>query len=66
MPKADELLYFVIDEKNNTIDLTEKGIDLISGENDPNFYILPDIGEMVAEIEQKHQDPQKIIKRRTR
>ena len=62
MPKADELLYFVIDEKNNTIDLTEKGIDLISGENNPNFYILPDIGEMVAEIEQKHQDPQKIIK----
>ena len=51
MPKADELLYFVIDEKNNTIDLTEKGIDLISGENNPNFYILPDIGEMVAEIE---------------
>ena len=62
MPKADELLYFVIDEKNNTIDLTEKGIDLISGENNPNFYILPDIGEMVAEIEQKHQDPQEIIK----
>ncbi|MEC9231943.1 MAG: preprotein translocase subunit SecA [Bacteroidota bacterium] len=62
MPKADELLYFVIDEKNNTIDLTEKGIDLISGENNPNFYILPDIGEMVAEIEQEHQDPQKIIK----
>ena len=51
MPKADEILYFVIDEKNNTIDLTEKGIDLISGSEDPNFYILPDIGEMVAEIE---------------
>jgi preprotein translocase subunit SecA len=54
MPKADELLYFVIDEKNNTIDLTEKGIDLISGENDPEFYILPDIGAKVVEIEQKN------------
>ena len=59
MPKADEPLYFVIDEKNNTIDLTEKGIDLISGENDPEFYILPDIGAKVAEIEQKNSDTQK-------
>jgi len=62
MPKADELLYFVIDEKNNTIDLTEKGIDLISGENDPDFYILPDIGEKVAEIEQQYSDSKQIIK----
>jgi len=59
MPNADEPLYFVIDEKNNTIDLTEKGIDLISGENDPEFYILPDIGAKVAEIEQKNSDTQK-------
>ena len=51
MPKADEVLYFVIDEKNNTIDLTEKGIDLISGAEDPEFYILPDIGTKIAEIE---------------
>tara|TARA_B100001093_G_scaffold122136_2_gene114881 strand:+ start:1128 stop:4517 length:3390 start_codon:yes stop_codon:yes gene_type:complete len=61
MPKADELLYFVIDEKNNTIDLTEKGIDLISGENDPTFYILPDIGEKIAEIDQNTEDVQKRI-----
>jgi preprotein translocase subunit SecA len=61
MPKADELLYFVIDEKNNTIDLTEKGIDLISGENDPEFYILPDIGAKVVEIEQKTPDAQKRV-----
>jgi preprotein translocase subunit SecA len=52
MPKADELLYFVIDEKNNTIDLTEKGIDLISGVEDPDFYILPDIGVKMTEIEE--------------
>jgi preprotein translocase subunit SecA len=61
MPKADELLYFVIDEKNNTIDLTEKGIDLISGENDPEFYILPDIGAKVVEIEQKTTDAHKRV-----
>jgi preprotein translocase subunit SecA len=61
MPKADELLYFVIDEKNNTIDLTEKGIDLISGENNPEFYILPDIGAKVVEIEQKTPDVQKRV-----
>ena len=59
MPNADEPLYFVIDEKNNTIDLTEKGIDLISGENDPEFYILPDLGAKVAEIEQKTSDTKK-------
>ncbi len=61
MPKADEMLYFVIDEKNNTIDLTEKGIDLISGENEPDFYILPDIGEKIAEIEQISNDAQERI-----
>jgi preprotein translocase subunit SecA len=61
MPKADEKLFFVIDEKSNTIDLTEKGIDLISGENDPDFYILPDIGEKIAEIEQNTSDTEKRI-----
>jgi preprotein translocase subunit SecA len=51
MPKADEPLFFTIDEKNNAIDLTERGIDLISGVEDPNFYILPDIGSVIADIE---------------
>ncbi len=52
MPEADEPLYFTIDEKNNSIDLTEKGIDLITGSGeDPNFFILPDIGEEVAKLE---------------
>jgi len=52
MPKVDAELYFVIDEKNNQVELTEKGIELItsSGE-DPNFFILPDVGTEVAEIE---------------
>lgn len=52
MPEADEPLYFTIDEKINSIDLTEKGIDLITGEGeDSNFFILPDIGEEIAKLE---------------
>src|SRR6201999_845269 len=52
MPKVDSELFFVIDEKNNQVELTEKGIELItaSGE-DPNFFIMPDVGTEVAEIE---------------
>src|SRR5258706_1068424 len=51
MHKVDAELYFVIDEKNNTIELTEKGIDLItqSGE-DHNFFILPDVGSVTAHL----------------
>ncbi|RLD61945.1 MAG: preprotein translocase subunit SecA [Bacteroidetes bacterium] len=45
-------LYFIIEEKLNSIELTEKGIDLISGDtDDPEFFILPDIGGQIAEIE---------------
>ena len=52
MPDADEPLYFTIDEKNNNIELTERGIDLITGEGeDPKFFILPDIGEEIAALE---------------
>ena len=52
MPEADAPLYFTIDEKNNSIELTEKGIDLITGEGeDPSFFIMPDIGLKIAEFE---------------
>lgn len=51
MPIIDKELFFVINEKNNTIDLTDKGIDLMSGKNDPNFYIMPDIGTELAKLE---------------
>jgi preprotein translocase subunit SecA len=52
MPKVDEELYFYIDEKNNQVELTEKGIELItkSGE-DASFFVLPDVGTEIAEIE---------------
>jgi preprotein translocase subunit SecA len=48
-------LYFVIDEKNNTVELTDKGIDLLTGNStDPQFFVLPDIGAQVAQIEQEN------------
>ncbi len=48
----DDELFFVIEEKNNSIELTEKGIDLITGQtDDPNFFILPDMGSEMAELE---------------
>jgi preprotein translocase subunit SecA len=52
MPKVDEELFFHIDEKNNQVELTDKGITLItkSGE-DPEFFILPDIGVKLADID---------------
>lgn len=51
MPNVDKELYFVIDEKNNSIDLTEKGIDLLSEGADADLYILPDLGSEIARIE---------------
>lgn len=52
MPVADAPLYFVIDEKDNSVDLTEKGIDLITGEGeDRQFFILPEIGIELNKIE---------------
>jgi preprotein translocase subunit SecA len=52
MPEADKPLYFVIDEKDNSVELTEKGIDLITGEGeDPKFFILPEIGTEINKIE---------------
>lgn len=52
MPEITEELYFVIEEKQNSVDLTEKGIDLITGNSDdPKLFVLPDVGSEVAEIE---------------
>lgn len=52
LPKADEPLYFVIDEKDNAVELTEKGLDLITeGGEDRNFFILPQISVELNKIE---------------
>jgi len=51
----DDELFFVINEKHNSIDLTDKGIDLMTASyDDPNFYILPDIGAEIADLEKKN------------
>jgi preprotein translocase subunit SecA len=54
MKKIDAELFFVIDEKNNTIELTEKGIELISGNEDKDFYIIPDIGSEIAKLQKSN------------
>ncbi|KVV14211.1 preprotein translocase subunit SecA [Flavobacterium sp. TAB 87] len=56
MPKADEPLYFVIEEKNNQVELTDNGISFLSGDTDSNFFVLPDIGTEIAAIERQKLD----------
>ncbi len=59
MPKVHSELFFTIDEKNNSVDLTEKGIALITGAGeDPNFFIMPDIATELAEIEKNAATPE--------
>ena len=53
MPKVDKDLYYVIDEKNNQIELTDKGIEFLSGKDDPEFFIMPEIGIEISKIENK-------------
>ena len=53
MPKVDQELYYVIDEKNNQIELTDKGIEFLSGKDDPDFFIMPEIGIEISKIENK-------------
>ena len=65
MPKIDSELYFAIDEKNNSVDLTDKGITLITGAGeDPNFFILPDIGSELAEIEKSDATAEEKVQRK--
>ena len=55
MPIVDKDLYFVIDEKNNQIDLTDKGVEYMSqGYEDKDFFVLQDIGTEIAELEAKN------------
>jgi preprotein translocase subunit SecA len=58
MPKVDAELFFNIDEKNNSVDLTDQGIQMITREGeDPEFFILPDIGVKLADIEKGTLSP---------
>ena len=64
MPKIDEALYFVIDEKNNSIELTDKGIEHLSGNKEDDFFVLPDIGIEIAKIEDEGLKPEEKAKRK--
>ena len=54
MHKIDEALYFVIEEKNNQVELTDNGIKFLSQDTDANFFVLPDIGMEIAAIEKQN------------
>ncbi len=51
MPKIDADLYFTIDEKNNQIELTDKGIEHLSGKDNPDFFVMPEMGMEINKIE---------------
>ncbi|MCB9246221.1 MAG: preprotein translocase subunit SecA [Flavobacteriales bacterium] len=65
MHKVDVELFFTIDEKNNQVELTDKGIDLIAtSSEDRDFFIIPDVGSMMADIEKHITDPKEQMKRK--
>jgi preprotein translocase subunit SecA len=66
MHKIDVDLFFVIDEKQNSVDLTEKGIDLMTASSDdPHFFIIPNVGGEIADLEkQTFADPKEKIARK--
>ncbi|MFC2090883.1 preprotein translocase subunit SecA, partial [Bacteroidota bacterium] len=60
MHKVTDDLFFIIDEKLNSVEMTDKGIDVMTGSSDdPEFFILPDIGSKVAEIERSELSDKK-------
>ncbi len=66
MKKIDRELFFVIDEKNNTIELTDKGIDLISGTDDRDFFVMPDIGGEIAKLQKKGLENEAMLEEKER
>ncbi|MDA7761632.1 preprotein translocase subunit SecA [Crocinitomicaceae bacterium] len=64
MKKIDVELFFTIDEKNNSIQLTDKGIDLVSGNEERDFFIMPDIGAEIAKLENTNLDQETLIEQK--
>ncbi len=58
MPKVDEELLYVIDEKNNQVELTDLGVDFLSGKDDPNFFVMPEMGIELDKIDQSNESPE--------
>lgn len=59
MPEVDEAMYFVIEEKNNQVELSDNGIKFLSKDTDGNFFVLPDIGTEIANIEKQNLEKDK-------
>ncbi|WP_309613520.1 preprotein translocase subunit SecA [Flavobacterium sp.] len=59
MPEVDEAMYFVIEEKNNQVELSDNGIKFLSKDTDETFFVLPDIGTEIANIEKQNLDKDK-------
>lgn len=64
MPKIDEALYFVIEEKNNQVELTDNGIQFLSTDTDAQFFFLPDIGTGIAQIERENLSPEEAAEKK--
>jgi len=64
MPKIDEALYFVIEEKNNQVELTDNGIQFLSSDTDAQFFVLPDIGTGIAQIERENLESEVAAERK--
>ncbi|MBP5498618.1 MAG: preprotein translocase subunit SecA, partial [Muribaculaceae bacterium] len=65
MPVVTDPLFFIIEEQNNTVELTDKGIDVLTkGTDDPKFFVLPDIAaELSAVTNEPLSDEEKVAKK---
>jgi preprotein translocase subunit SecA len=67
MPIVDEELYFVIDEKQSNVELTEKGLELITKEGeDTDFFVMPDVGSAMVDLEKKGLEGDELVKEKDR
>ena len=65
MHKIDDELFFVIDEKNNSVDMTDKGISLITDNtDDPEFFIIPDLNMEMHKLEGEHLTKEELLHRK--
>lgn len=62
MHQVDAELYYVIDEKNNQIELSDKGVEYLSGSDNPDFFIMPEMGMEISKIEAQNLPKEEEVK----